>query len=259
MTLRFGTDGVRGVANLDLTPELVTALGRAAARVLRCDQFVIGRDTRISGPLLEVALAAGLASEGVAVSTMGVVPTPAVAWTAAHEQVGGAMISASHNKYPDNGIKLFAPGGRKLRDEVEAALENELDRLVKQGHDASSAPTGDAVGTITAAPEHLLGYADSVVDSLEGRDLGGLSVVVDCANPTARTSTRPADRPTPTIYRRRCATTTPTSGWRSTVMPTACWPSTPRATSSTAIRSSPSPRSIFESAGACATTSWSSP
>ncbi|HMC67616.1 MAG TPA: phosphoglucosamine mutase, partial [Mycobacteriales bacterium] len=105
MTLRFGTDGVRGVANLDLTPELVTAFGRAAARVLDCNQFVIGRDTRVSGPMLEVALAAGLASEGVTVSTMGVVPTPAVAWTAAHERVGGAMISASHNKYPDNGIK----------------------------------------------------------------------------------------------------------------------------------------------------------
>ena len=187
MTLRFGTDGVRGVANLDLTPELVTALGRAAARVLDCNRFVIGRDTRVSGPMLEVALAAGLASEGVTVSTMGVVPTPAVAWTAAHERVGGAMISASHNKYPDNGIKLFAPGGRKLRDEVESALEAELDRLVHQGNDASAAPTGDAVGTINAAPEHLLGYADSVVDSLEGRDLAGLRVVVDCANGSATT------------------------------------------------------------------------
>ena len=187
MTLRFGTDGVRGVANLDLTPELVTALGRAAARVLRCNELVIGRDTRVSGPVLEAALAAGLASEGVAVSTMGVVPTPAVAWTAAHDDIGGAMISASHNKYPDNGIKLFAPGGRKLRDDVEDALEAELDRLVHQGNDASAAPTGDAIGTIAAAPEHLLGYADSVVDSLEGRDLSGLSVVIDCANGSATT------------------------------------------------------------------------
>src|SRR5205085_5245902 len=82
VTLRFGTDGVRGVANLDLTPELVVALGRAAARVLNGDHFVIGRDTRVSGPLLEAALAAGLASEGVAVQTMGAVPTPVVAWTA---------------------------------------------------------------------------------------------------------------------------------------------------------------------------------
>ena len=187
VTLRFGTDGVRGVANLDLTPELVTSLGRAAARVLGCDRFVIGRDTRVSGPMLEVALAAGLASEGVAVSTMGVVPTPTVAWTAAHERIGGAMISASHNKYPDNGIKLFAPGGRKLRDDVEAALEAELDRLVHHGHDASGAPTGDAVGTITAAPEHLLGYADTIVDSLDGRELTGMRVVIDCANGSATT------------------------------------------------------------------------
>src|SRR5205085_6416259 len=85
VTLRFGTDGVRGVANLDLTPELVTALGRAAARVLSADHVVIGRDTRISGPLLEAALAAGVASEGASVRTLGVVATPVVAWTGAHE------------------------------------------------------------------------------------------------------------------------------------------------------------------------------
>src|SRR3954470_1786316 len=83
LTLRFGTDGVRGVANLDLTPELVVALGRAAARVLGVDRFVIGRDTRISGPSLEAALTAGLTAEGITVGTLGVVPTPAVAWTAA--------------------------------------------------------------------------------------------------------------------------------------------------------------------------------
>ena len=187
MTLRFGTDGVRGVANLDLTPELVTAFGRAAARVLAGDEFVIGRDTRVSGPLLEHALAAGLASEGITVSTLGVVPTPAVAWTAAHHGVAGAMISASHNKYPDNGVKLFAPGGRKLRDAVEETLEAELDRLVHRANDASAAPTGDAVGTITAAPEHLLDYADSVVDSVEGRSLDGLRIVIDCANGSATT------------------------------------------------------------------------
>ena len=139
MTLRFGTDGVRGVANLDLTPELVVALGRAAARVLNGDHFVIGRDTRISGPLIEAALAAGLAAEGASVHTLGVVPTPVVAWAAAHEGAAGAMISASHNKYPDNGIKLFTAEGRKLRDDIEAALEAELDGLVHAGNDASAA------------------------------------------------------------------------------------------------------------------------
>jgi len=187
LTLRFGTDGVRGVANLDLTPELVVALGRAAARVLNSDHFVIGRDTRISGPLIEAALAAGLASEGASVHTLGVVPTPVVAWTAAHERMAGAMISASHNKYPDNGIKLFTSEGRKLRDDVEGKLEAELDGLVHAGNDSSAAPTGDTVGTIGASPEHLLGYADSVVESIESRDLSGLRVVIDCANGSAGT------------------------------------------------------------------------
>jgi phosphoglucosamine mutase len=187
LTLRFGTDGVRGVANLDLTPELVVALGRATARVLGGDRVVIGRDTRISGPLLEAALASGLAGEGADVQTIGVVPTPVVAWTAARHDVPGAMISASHNRYPDNGIKLFTRGGRKLNDDIEAQLEAELDRLVHGGADAGIAPTGDAVGTISASPEHLLGYADSVVESIEGRELSGLRVVVDCANGAATT------------------------------------------------------------------------
>jgi phosphoglucosamine mutase len=187
LTLRFGTDGVRGVANLDLTPELVVALGRAAARVLGSDDVVIGRDTRISGPLIEAALAAGLAAEGASVHTLVEVPTPLVAWTAAHEGIAGAMISASHNKYPDNGIKLFTAEGRKLRDDVEEALEAELDRLVHGGSDPAAAPTGDAVGTVAASPEHLLGYADSITTSIDGRDLAGLTIVIDCANGAAST------------------------------------------------------------------------
>jgi phosphoglucosamine mutase len=186
LSLRFGTDGIRGVANVDLTPELVVALGRAAARVLGAEQFVIGRDTRVSGPLIEAALAAGLASEGMAVHSLGVVPTPVVAWTAAHEGVAGAMISASHNRYSDNGIKLFTTEGRKLRDDVEAALESTLDALVHDRGNAT-APAGHAVGTIGASPEHLLGYADSIVESIAGRDLAGLRVVVDCANGSAST------------------------------------------------------------------------
>src|SRR4051812_36062867 len=99
MTLRFGTDGVRGVANVELTPELVLALGRAAARVLGQPgrPFLIGRDPRISGPLLEAALAAGLAAEGGDVRFLGVIPTPGVAWMSAADGVPAAMISASHN------------------------------------------------------------------------------------------------------------------------------------------------------------------
>ena len=129
--LKFGTDGVRGVANLDLTPELVVALGRAAARVLGGWSFVVGRDTRQSGPLLEAALVAGLAAEGVRVTTLGVVPTPAVAWLAAADGVAGAVISASHNSFADNGVKLFTAGGKKLSDEVEEALEAELARAAE--------------------------------------------------------------------------------------------------------------------------------
>jgi phosphoglucosamine mutase len=130
--LRFGTDGVRGVANADLTPEVVLALGRAAARVLGGWRFVIGRDTRVSGPLLEAALSAGLASEGVQVSTLGVAPTPMVAFAAAIDGVPGAVISASHNPYTDNGVKLFGTGGRKLPDHVEDLLEAELHSLLRR-------------------------------------------------------------------------------------------------------------------------------
>jgi phosphoglucosamine mutase len=186
MTLRFGTDGVRGVAGTELTPELVTALGRAAARVLQSNRFVIGRDTRRSGPLLEAALVAGLTAEGVEVATIGVVPTPAVAWTSATEQVAGAMISASHNGFTDNGIKLFAPGGRKLRDEVEEQLEAELDAIV-HGRAAPSTRVGVELGTLQPEPEHLLGYARSVIASLDGRTLDGVHVVIDCANGSATT------------------------------------------------------------------------
>src|SRR5262245_40757367 len=120
--LKFGTDGVRGVANAELTPELALALGRAAARVLGGDRFAVGRDTRRSGPLLEAALSAGLASEGADVALLGVAPTPEVAWWSAREGAPAAVVSASHNPFPDNGIKLFAAGGRKLDDDTEARV-----------------------------------------------------------------------------------------------------------------------------------------
>ena len=115
MTLRFGTDGVRGVANVELTPELVTALGRAAVRVLGTDQpFIVGRDTRRSGPMLEAALVAGICSEGADVVLAGVLPTPGVAHAARERGAPAMVISASHNPFADNGVKLFAAGGRKI-------------------------------------------------------------------------------------------------------------------------------------------------
>ena len=182
--LKFGTDGVRGVANLDLTPELVLALGRAAARVLGSSRFVVGRDTRRSGPLLESALVAGLMSEGAQITTLGVVPTPAVAWLAAGEGSAGAVISASHNRFEDNGIKLFAPGGHKLTDDLETALEAELKALLTH-EGARRARTGDAVGTVVDGSAAVERWADSVQRSIEGRGLEGMTLVVDCANGAA--------------------------------------------------------------------------
>ncbi|MFN2607966.1 MAG: phosphoglucosamine mutase [Acidimicrobiales bacterium] len=187
MTRRFGTDGVRGIANVDLTPELVMALGRAAARTLGADQFLMGRDTRISGSMLAAALSAGLAAEGAVVADLGVLPTPGVAWVSAEEKLPAAMISASHNPFPDNGIKFFAAGGRKLSDEAEDHLEAELDALLAAPAGrapARRAPTGAALGRVRT---HLgrEGYARALAATLGGRRLDGLSVVVDCAHGAA--------------------------------------------------------------------------
>lgn len=186
MSLEFGTDGVRGVANAELTPELTLALGRAAARVIGGGRFLVGRDTRRSGPLLFSALAAGLAAEGLTIVDLGVLPTPGVAFESAAEGVGAAMISASHNPFQDNGIKFFLPGGRKLTDEVEARIEEQLRAIVHAAPGAGPAPpVGSAVGTIVDGSAGRTGYADALVESLEGRRLDGLTVVLDCAHGAA--------------------------------------------------------------------------
>ncbi|MFN8018263.1 MAG: phosphoglucosamine mutase [Acidimicrobiales bacterium] len=185
MTLKFGTDGVRGVANQELTPELALNLGRAAARVLGGSTWLVGRDTRRSGTLLASALAAGLATEGVEVRDLGVVPTPGVAHLAAADGLPGAMISASHNPFGDNGIKLFAAGGRKLSDEVEAQLEAELTALASQG-DPRPRPSGAAVGVVVAAADAVDRYCRHLVeDVLEPGALGGTKVVIDGAHGAA--------------------------------------------------------------------------
>ena len=185
MSLKFGTDGVRGVANRELTPELALLLGRAAARVLGRGRWLIGSDTRRSGPLLAAALAAGLASEGADVVDLGVLPTPGVAFLSDADQVCGAVISASHNAFGDNGIKLFAVGGRKLSDEVEETLEAELVRL-STGQDGTDRPAGADVGTITVDHTAMARYRDRLVHHvLAERRLDGLRVVVDTANGAA--------------------------------------------------------------------------
>jgi phosphoglucosamine mutase len=182
--LSFGTDGVRGVANEDLTPELALALGRASARVLGGDAVVIGRDTRRSGPLIEAALAAGYASEGVDVGLLGVVPTPVVAHAAARLGVPGAVISASHNPFPDNGVKLFAAGGHKLADDAERQLESELAHLLGGG--GGGRPTGAGVGSIARDDGGAAAaWAADLHHAIGGRSLAGLSVVLDCAHGAA--------------------------------------------------------------------------
>jgi phosphoglucosamine mutase len=181
--LKFGTDGVRGVANLDLTPEIVLALGRAAARVLPSWRFVVGRDTRRSGPLLEAALVAGLAAEGADVVALGVVPTPAVAWVAAREGVAGAVISASHNPFEDNGIKVFSGGGEKFSEELERHVES----IVADTSWEVPAGEADAVPGEALVERYLAHVREALPDP---GALAGARIVVDCAN-GATTSVAP--------------------------------------------------------------------
>jgi phosphoglucosamine mutase len=184
MTLRFGTDGVRGVANTELTVELVTALGRAAARVGgAAAPFVVGRDTRRSGPMLEAALVAGICAEGADVSLVGVLPTPGVALLAHARAAPAAVISASHNAFEDNGVKLFSAGGRKIAEHLEARVEDELRALAIEMPESGS--SGIGVGVASEQRSASDDYVAHLVDALEGRRLDGLQVVIDCGNGAA--------------------------------------------------------------------------
>ena len=184
----FGTDGVRGEANAVLTAELAYQLGRAAAIVLKRDglpdkepAFVIGKDTRISGDMLEASLIAGICSTGVNVYQAGVIPTPAVAvLTRMLNCMAGVVISASHNPYQDNGIKFFSPLGTKLPDEMEAAIEE----VIAADLAGIPTPSGAAVGRVIAYPEGAERYSSFIKGKVDG-DLSGLRVVADCANGAA--------------------------------------------------------------------------
>lgn len=167
MTLRFGTDGVRGVALTEVTPEFVASLGRAASLVLGADRWLIGRDTRESGPQLSSAFAAGLAAS--ITEDLGVLPTPAVAFWSQRLDVPAAVITASHNPWTDNGVKIFAAGGSKLTDDVESAIESALGQRV-------AVPAQFDVTSSNAAE----GYIEHVTAG--HRSLSNLRVVVDCAN-----------------------------------------------------------------------------
>ena len=179
----FGTDGVRGVANRELTAELGLALGAAAARrlVVRTGRrvAVIGRDPRASGEMLEAAVVAGVTSEGVDAVLVGVLPTPAVAYlTADFDADFGVMISASHNPMPDNGIKIFGPGGHKLDDDTEDRIEE----LVAEG--PGLRPVGAGIGRVLTADDALNRYLRHIASAATA-PLDGLTVVVDCANGAA--------------------------------------------------------------------------
>jgi phosphoglucosamine mutase len=200
----FGTDGVRGLANDDLTPELAVAVAVAAVHALRGSATagvgqvgtagvrqvgtagrpvaVVGRDPRASGEMLEAAVVAGLASAGADVLRAGVLPTPAVAHLVAETGADlGAMLSASHNPMPDNGIKLFARGGHKLPDAVEDEIESRLGETWQR-------PTGAGIGRVQDLPDPADRYAAHLLSTVPcGAPLAGLHVVVDCANGAAAT------------------------------------------------------------------------
>ncbi|MEJ6510914.1 MAG: phosphoglucosamine mutase [Acidimicrobiales bacterium] len=179
MTLRFGTDGVRGPAS-EFTDALVVALGQAAAQVLGISGFVIGRDTRESGERLENALAVGLSRGGAQPLSMGVVPTPAVAWICAQRELPGAVISASHNPWSDNGIKFFAAGGRKLSDDLETALEQALDAVVAR---AEAGVETELIIGIETDVNAVAEWCDAVASSVSA--VAPMRIVIDCANGSA--------------------------------------------------------------------------
>ncbi|GIF06173.1 phosphoglucosamine mutase [Actinoplanes siamensis] len=184
----FGTDGVRGLANGELlTPELALSVAVAAARVLvETDSShqplaIVGRDPRASGEMLEAAVVAGLTSAGANVVRVGVLPTPAVAYLVGQTGADlGVMLSASHNPMPDNGIKLFAAGGQKLPDELEARIE----KAIEDGHGLVGRPTGAGIGRVHDLLDGAEHYIKHLVESIPNR-LEGIKVVVDCANGAA--------------------------------------------------------------------------
>ena len=176
----FGTDGIRGLANVDLTAELALDVAVAAAHILVENsndrpRAIVGQDSRASGEFLEAAVVAGLTSAGVDVYRVGIVPTPAVAYLVASTGADlGVMISASHNPMPDNGIKLFQRGGEKLADDVEALVEARIGEPWQR-------PTGAAVGRVINDDQLVDKYIEHLLSTIDV-SLSGLKVVVDCAN-----------------------------------------------------------------------------
>ena len=183
----FGTDGIRGIANKDLPCELATQLGRAAAKVLtnksnRHPRVLIGKDTRLSSDMLETAMAAGLCSIGASVVTLGVVPTPAVAYLVEkYKADAGVMISASHNSFEYNGIKIFSGDGYKLPDDLEEKIE---DIILGKEDISQECPAEDGIGTVSHAENAVRDYIDHVKNTVHF-SLDGLKIAIDAANGSA--------------------------------------------------------------------------
>ena len=182
MSRMFGTDGVRGVANVELTPELAFKLGFAAAtyfgREIKQPKILIGRDTRRSGVMLECALVAGICSAGGNAHSLGTICTPAVSYlTPLSGAQAGVVISASHNPFEDNGIKFFSASGHKLPD----AVEDEIEMLVRTPIDYSKAPSGSSVGKLFYEYNMAAKYVEHIINTAS-TNLRGLKVVLDCSN-----------------------------------------------------------------------------
>ena len=178
--LRFGTDGVRGVALTELTEQYVVDLGRAAAEVLSLKHVVIGRDTRESGLVLQTALARGFAAGGATVELLGVSPTPAIAFAAAQRGCAGAAVTASHNPYADNGVKIFGISGIKLTDDQERMIEAAMVASdAKSVGEQSNSEPGTAITESIAA---INDYRNSMESLVPSRAFADIRIVVDCAN-----------------------------------------------------------------------------
>lgn len=275
----FGTDGIRGrVGNAPITPDFVLKLGWAAGKVLArhgSRKIIIGKDTRISGYMLESALEAGLAAAGLSASFTGPMPTPAVAYlTRTFRAEAGIVISASHNPFYDNGIKFFSIDGTKLPDDVEEAIEAEMEKEITC---VDSAELGKASRIVDAAGRYIEFCKGTFPNELS---LNGLKVVVDCANgatyhiapnvlrelerplspsavsQTASTLTKKWARPTCARCRRACWRRRRTSASRLTATATGSSWLTMKAIKSMAIRSCISSRAKGCARGSCAAARW---
>ena len=193
MAKLFGTDGVRGLANSELTPEKAFQLGKAGAYVLtkhthEAPKILLGMDTRRSSPMLAAALTAGMCSMGASVYSAGVIPTPGVAYITRKSYDAGVMISASHNPFEDNGIKFFSSKGYKLDD----SIEDEIEAIIADGLDDLPRPTHDLVGEAFADESALDRYVDFLLEVVGGgQSFRGMKIALDCANgATCESATR---------------------------------------------------------------------